>query len=199
MSYKAQLVVRARSKEGAAIIEKVKEMASDRGATYSEMAVELLGRGLNADDALDSIIEADDEEEEEEEEAETDSASPAPVIEEAPAPAPPAKEVPEHPRAPLPAEEAGPAVDPELPPEEIIEAYLARREDRGERAAGRILVDFFAEAGPAEGGQLKKLLQKEFSDQDYETLMEPIKETEEYSTYTERAIFGAPSPYSQVN
>lgn len=183
MTYKAQLVVRARDKEGATIIDTVKEMANERGITYSEMAVELLGRGLGAD--------------------EEPASTPAPKSKErtpeksSTEPKPPEKKK-ENPNAPLPREEAGPAVDPELPPAEIVRHYKERREERGERAAARILVDFFSVAGPAEGGQLKKLLQKEFGDGEYEKLMGPIKETDEYSTYTERAIFGEPSPYSEV-
>lgn len=196
MTYKAQLVVRARSKDGAAIIETVKEMANEQGTTYSEMAVKLLGRGLNADE-VDATVAVDDASEQEDEEN-TDDPEPAVAtsdddFEE------PKDDSPPHPKAPLPPEEAGPSVDPDLPPEEILAHYLERRDERGERAAGRILVDFFAEAGPGEGGELKKLLQKEYSTEDYEALMEPIKETDEYSTYTERAIFGEPSPYSQAN
>ncbi len=205
MTYKAQLVVRARSKEGAAIIEKVKELASEQGSTYSEMAVELLGRGLNADDDVDGAFQVDasdgdgekEEEEEEEEEENDDLSAVAISVEESVEVE--KKKAPAHPKAPLPPEEAGPAVDPELPPEEIVKHYLQRRSDRGERAAARILVDFFAAAGPGAGGNLKKLLQKEFTEAEFDELMAPIKETEEYATYTERAIFGEPSPYSQVN
>lgn len=205
MTYKAQLVVRARSKKGATIIEKVKELASEEGHTYSEMAVELLGRGLNAGEGAKADVEADasEEEETEEEEAEAEDddddgvSSVSVSIEKSEKTK--AKAAPTHPKAPLPPEEAGPAVDPELPPEEILSHYLKRRSERGERAAARILVDFFAEAGPAAGGKLKKLLQAEFSAAEFDDLMAPIKETEEYATYTERAIFGEPSPYSQVN
>lgn len=204
MTYKAQLVVRARTKDGAAIIEKVKEMASEQDKTYSEMAVALLGRGLNADDEVEvtfntplssqpepstatdtatsesSPVESLEQPEELEESQESEDDTPA------------------HPRAPLPPEEAGEPVDPDLPPKAIVKAYLKRRDEKGERAAGRILVDFFAEAGPAEGGELKNLLQEEYTDAEFEELMEPIKKTDEYSEYTERAIFGEPSPYSEA-
>ncbi len=184
MSYKAQLVVRARGKEGVTLIETVKEMANERGITYSEMAVELLQRGLGAKEAPAQAAD----------EAASTSASAPATTEEKKAPKKPAAE-----DAPLPAEEAGPAVDPKLPPEKIVAHYLERRQERGERAAARILVDFFAVAGPADGGQLKKLLQDEFTNADYEALMKPIKDTDEYATYTERAIFGEPSPYSEIN
>ena len=188
MSYKAQLVVRARGKEGVSLIETVKEMANEQGITYSEMAVELLQRGLNADQApAQSAASASS--------APSDSASAGAKTETKKA----VSAKPKSENAPLPAEEAGPAVDPKLPPKKIVKHYKERREDRGERAAARILVDFFAVAGPADGGELKKLLQNEFTNDEYEALMKPIKETEEYATYTERAIFGEPSPYSEVN
>lgn len=198
MAYKAQLVVRARNKKGAMIIERVKEMASDEGKTFSDMAVDLLARGLDSEEGVSASDEAEEEEDDDSESA--PAKAPAPVKEKpAPAPRVAKKKKPKSPRAPLPPEEAGPAVDPELPPKEILAHYLKRREEKGERAAARILVDFFAAAGPAAGGKIKKLLQQNFSAQEFAELMEPIKETEEYAAYTQRAIFGAPSPYSQVN
>lgn len=201
MAYKAQLVVRARNKEGVEIIEKVKELANDKGVTYSEMAVDLLGvvlsggGGAAESSAAAPTADAKDDgaaKEEAKPKAEAKAAKPTPKVERR-------RNKPAHPRAPLPAEEAGPAVNPKLPPAEILKHYMARREEKGERAAGRILVDFFAEAGPAAGGKLKKLLQKQYTDEDFEALMEPIKDTDEYRTYTQRAIFEAPSPYSQMS
>ncbi len=191
MAYKAQLVVRARGKEGASIIEKVKELANEHDTTYSEMAVELLGRGLNASDDVGSTFSADD--------AAKDDAKPAKKESSTTSSSRPKKSASDNPRAPLPPEEAGPPVDPNLPPAKIVKAYIERREERGERAAARILVDFFAEAGPAEGGQVKNLLRREYSDADFEDIMEPVKETEEYRTYTRRALFEEPSPYSELS
>lgn len=196
MTYKAQLVVRARSKDGAAIIDKVKEMAGEQDKTYSEMAVELLGRGLNADEDVDGafLAAADDDDEDEPEDVEGDEDDAEPEQEAKKDDEP---EVPDDPRAPLPAEEAGPPVDPSLPPEEIVQHYVERRDERGERAAARILVDFFADAGPVEGGDLKKKLQAEFSDDEFDDLMAPIKRTSEYKEYTRRVI-SKPSPYSEA-
>ncbi len=221
MTYKAQLVVRARSKEGAAIIDKVKEMASEQDKTYSEMAVELLGLGLNADDdvdaefATDKVDDADEPEETEavdddgadgadgDELVEKPESSSALEVDEpseelvAAVENSQQREAEEDPRAPLPAGEAGPAVDPNLPPDEIVEHYVERRDERGERAAARILVDFFSEAGPAEGGELKNKLQEQFSEEEYDELIGPIKRTAEYKEYTNRVI-SQPSPYSEV-
>lgn len=202
MTYKAQLVVRARSKDGAEIIDKVKEMASEQDKTYSEMAVELLGRGLNADEDVQGTYgtgagaETVEPDVDEIDDDPVDDEPEQPVVEFE-------EDIEEQeeqpdPRAPLPPEEAGPPVDPDLPPAEIVDHYVERLEERGERAAGRILVDFFAEAGPAEGGKLKDLLQEEFTEDKYDELMEPIKATDEYKEYTERAIFGEPSPYSEA-
>ena len=194
MTYKAQLVVRSRTKDGSAIIEKVKELASEQGKTYSEMAVELIGRGLNADASTEAAPVTEDVDSDPSSASEAEAAEAVAVVAE---PVKVKKKASPHPKAPLPPEEAGPKVDPGLPPEEILEHYLERREERGERAAARILVDFFAEAGPGKGGNLKKLLQKQFSAAEFDELMEPIKATSEYSTYMSRAI-SKPSPYSEA-
>lgn len=199
MTYKAQLVVRARSKDGAAIIEKVKEMAGEQDKTYSEMAVELLGRGLNADEDVDQTFSAEDDDasaddeqpEEPVDDVEDDEVEPVVADDDTDS------DTDADANAPLPPEEAGPAVDPSLPPEEIVEHYVERRDERGDRAAARILVDFFAEAGPVEGGELKNLLQEEFSDDVFDELMEPIKRTDEYKSYTRR-VLNKPSPYSDA-
>lgn len=184
MSYKAQLVVRARGKDGVELIETVKEMANEQGVTYSEMAVTLLQQGLNADKAPAPAAEKV---------AAPAAKEAAPAKKEAPKSAPKAKK-----KTPLPAEDAGPKVNPDQPPKKIVKLYMERREEMGERAAARILLDFFAVAGPGDGGELKKLLQDAFTNDEYEDIMEPIKDTDEYSTYTERAIFGEPSPYSEL-
>ena len=189
MTYKAQLVVRASTKEGVEIIDKVKELAGEEGLTFSDMAVELLSRAIRGDVAARPAAPAQ-------------QSLPAAASKKSEAPPQVAKstngtevKAPAA-NAPLPPEEAGPPVDPTLPPREIVRHYIARREERGERAAARILVDFFAVAGPRDGGSLKKLLQGEFTEEQFDDLMKPVKETEEYAAYTQRAIFGAPSPYS---
>jgi hypothetical protein len=46
MEYKAQLVVRAKTPEGVATINKVKELAEAEGKTYSAYALEILQKGL---------------------------------------------------------------------------------------------------------------------------------------------------------
>lgn len=208
MTYKAQLVVRASTKEGVEIIERVKELANAGDATFSDMALELLGKALDptAQGASGPVIPAKAAEEPKEKPAakaaeKKQAAKAAPEAEEKPrvpvtAVAPDDDEEEEDPDGPLSAEEAGPAVDPNLPPKELVGQYVRRREERGPRAAARILVDFFAVAGPAAGGKVKKLLQQEYSRDEFESLMKPIKRTSEYAAYTERAIFGAPSPYS---
>ncbi len=221
MSYKAQLVVRARGKEGVAIVDKVKEMASEEGKTYSEMAVELLGRGLNADASAAADLPADDEGDDdpvdeddsadspedtgddtsdddevaaETEDGESDEDDQAPA-----ALAPPPEEVNDDPNAPLPREEAGPPVDPNLPVEEIVAAYLERRDDRGDRAAARILVDFFAEAEAQEANDLKKQLRTELGEKEFETIMDPVENTPEYRNYIQRVLFEKPSKYSSLS
>ena len=192
MTYKAQLVVRASTKEGVEIIDKVKELAGEEGLTFSDMAVELLGRAIRgetsprqASSTQQSLPTADPEVKKETAVAEVAAKTTNGTEIKA-----------KSADAPLPPEEAGPPVDPTLPPREIVRHYLERRQERGERAAARILVDFFAVAGPRDGGSLKKLLQEEFTEEEFDALMKPVKESEEYAVYTQRAIFGAPSPYS---
>lgn len=188
MSYKAQLVVRASTKEGVEIIDKVKEMAGEEGLTFSDMAVELLRRSIQGE-----VKAAEPKREVAPAAMPTKVASSPSAV--SPAMSVSAKEEDEG-RAILPAEEAGPPVDPTLPPAEIVAHYVNRREEMGEGAAARILVDFFAVAGPGDGGKVKKMLQKEFTSEEFDALMKPIKASAEYAKYTERAIFGAPSPYA---
>lgn len=195
MTYKAQLVVRASTKEGVEIIDKVKELAGEEGLTFSDMAVELLGRAIRGGGAV-AATPAPAATVEESAPVKTPEVMKAPAAVKKAEPAVNGTAMKESEDAPLPPEEAGPPVDPTLPPRDIVRHYLERREERGERAAARILVDFFAVAGPKDGGKLKKLLQKEFSGEEFDALMKPVKESKEYKIYTERAIFGAPSPYS---
>lgn len=186
MAYKAQLVVRATTKEGVEIIEKVKERASQEGKTFSDMAVELLTFAIqggmiaaSAPPPASPAAEPKEPASVEAKEKEETKADDEPVI-------------------PLP-EDLGPPVDPKLPPKEIVRAYIERREESGELAAARILMDFFAVAGPKAGGQLRKLLLEEFDDLEYEELMEPVKKSKEYRAYIDRAISGTPTLYSTLS
>lgn len=182
MTYKAQLVVRTATKEGSELIDQIKERATQEGKTYSEMAVELLTLAIQGGAAPA---------------AQPPQATPA--SESAPnAPDAQTQQAQDDQPTIPPADEAGPAVDPKLPPKEIVAAYLKRRQESGALAAARILTDFFAVAGPKAGGQLRRLLLEEFDDLEYEELMEPIKKTKEYRIYTDRAISGTPTLYSTL-
>lgn len=183
MTYKAQLVVRTATKEGSELIEQIKERASEEGKTYSEMAVELLTLAMKGGVSAPTKATT----------TTTEIEAPSSPAEEAQA----EEKATQEPAIP-PADESGPPVDPKLPPKQIVAAYMKRREKAGELAAARILMDFFAVAGPKAGGQLKNLLLEEFDDLEYDELMEPIKKTKEYRIYTDRVISGTPTLYSTL-
>ena len=49
MAYRSQLVIRTSAEEGARTLERVKALAEKEGRTISEIALELLARGLDSD------------------------------------------------------------------------------------------------------------------------------------------------------
>ncbi|RAL21265.1 hypothetical protein DL240_14155 [Lujinxingia litoralis] len=195
MAYKAQLVVRASDRDGVEVVEGVKAMADRLGKTYSEMALELLSAALGspvADTASTDDAPA-------EAAASPAPPQPAPAAETAEA-APAKKAEPAAPRATeAPAKKAAPAkvrkpssgttIDLKRPLS-IVEALIAERDNDGDEAASRVLVDFYAIAGPADSFKLKQALQEKLGDEAYEALMEPVKETPEYRDYKDRALFG---------
>ncbi len=178
MAYKAQLVVRTRDKNGAETIERVKELAEEQGKSFSEMAIELLDRGLGAPEGGTASPAAPVEEPSPSEDADASE----------PAPAPPPESVPEpisveRPKPP----EVGPAPPVGEAANEVEEAY----DEDGIEGAAEALAEYFAVAGAVEGGKIKKQLQKRLSVGDYEEIMEIVKQTDQYRGYKDRVLFGS--------
>lgn len=216
MAYQSQLVVRTRDPQRAEIIDKVKELAGEEGKTYSEMAIELLERGLGAGDAQPAEpaepapepvkAEAADEPEESEspegpeasedvDKKAADGGSPTTTPSRAAAEQSPADKEekaaePEEPEAP---EEPLPDVD--LPEDRSVEAIadacVEYLETDGRRAATHLLAKFFATAGPADGGHVKDALQSKLDDDEYDAIFEGLRNTEQYREYRQRVIFGS--------
>ncbi len=215
MAYQSQLVVRTRDPQRAEIIDKVKELAGEEGKTYSEMAIELLERGLNAGEAQPATPaesapepvkaeapEAPDEPEESEspedpeaseevDEKAADGGSPTTTSSRAAAEQPPKEKEkaaePEAPEEPLP--------DVDLPDDRSVEAIadacVEYLETDGRRAATHLLAKFFATAGPADGGHVKDALQSKLDDDEYDAILEGLRQTEQYREYRQRVIFGS--------
>ncbi|MFP4599890.1 MAG: hypothetical protein ACOC9J_01335 [Persicimonas sp.] len=203
MAYQSQLVVRTRDPQRAEIIDKVKELAGEEGKTYSEMAIELLERGLGAGDAQPAKpaelapepvrAEASDESDASEklddsggvDEKAADGGSPTTTP--APKPPPEKEEKAAQPEEPLP--------DVDLPEDRSVEAVAAAcveyLETDGRRAATHLLAKFFATAGPADGGHVKDALQSKLGDDEYDAILEGLRNTEQYREYRQRVIFGS--------
>ncbi|TXD34057.1 hypothetical protein FRC98_19550 [Lujinxingia vulgaris] len=195
MAYKAQLVVRASDREGVEVVDGVKAMADRLGKTYSEMALELLRSALGTPASTSSSV------------AEPADEAPKKATEPAEAPSKKASETPaSEPKKIAKKEPKKEAAAPKKSaskrtsasgvtidlskPQSIIETLIAHRDSDGEEAASRVLVDFYAVAGPADSFKLKQALQERLGDEAYEALMTPVKETPEYRDYKDRALFG---------
>lgn len=229
MAYQSQLVVRTKDRRDSEIVERVKQMADEQGKTYSQMALELLGRGLAAgeageseEDGADSTPDAgaDDTPEVAEEPTADDLDEAAPDDAEA-EPGEAASEAADdqdetgvdEPGDPADWElaadgkQAGEALedealeldgspidDGELPdvddPEQVASDCLEQLEAGNQMAAIQILAHFFSSAGPVAGGQVKDRLQDDLDDETYDSLLEALRQTEEYRSYRKRVIFG---------
>lgn len=211
MAYQSQLVVRTKDRETTQLVEKVKEMADEQGKTYSEMALELLTLGREAyeadgdvtasttstpdkasdDDpsgtasASDTSPDSSSGDSTRESDASAESVADA-VDWDLAADGKKDDEPPELPGERLNDEELPDADDPDA----IAEGCLDQLEEQNRAAAIQILAHFFDHAGPVEGGQVKDKLQEELGESGYETLLEALRQTEEYRAYRKRVIFG---------
>lgn len=175
MAYKAQLVVRTRDKQGAHTIERVKELAEEQGKSFSEMAIDLLDRGLGASGQGGS---------------KTTAAAPEPApdsdTDTKPAPTPPPQPDPIEERRKNIDMDVGPAPPVDEGADDVEEAL----EDDGIEGAADALAEYFAVAGAVDGGKIKKELQKRLTAADYEEIMEIVKQTDQYRNYKDRVLFG---------
>ena len=173
MAYKAQLVVRTRDKQGAHTIERVKELAEEQGKSFSEMAIELLDRGLNPPSSGGASTSTPEPEE---------------------APAEPAPDTAPEPVDPEPFEDRKPPEPMDEGPAPPVKEGASNVEDAldsdGIEGAAEALAEYFGVAGAVEGGKIKKELQKRLSAADYEEIMEIVKKSDAYRNYKDRVLFG---------
>lgn len=207
MAYQSQLVVRTKDQETTQLVEKVKEMADEQGKTYSEMALELLTLGLDAYDggqevststsapaksnpkqrATGTTDTSSASAEATKDNGGTSAAAVADAVDwDLAADGKKDDEPPE-----LPGERLDPSELPDTgEPDVVAEACLEQLEEENRAAAIQILARFFEEAGPVEGGQVKDKLQEALGESGYETLLEALRQTQEYRDYRKRVIFG---------
>lgn len=175
MGYRAQLVVRTTDPKEAEVIERVKAMADAQSKSYSEMALELLVRGIGGSaEAPDNRAEPPAKAEQAEEADET--ASP-PVA--AAGTTPP----------PVDIEVAPSGLGPGTTPQSVAEQCLEQLGDDDRDSALSTLADFYTRATPVDGGRLRKQLMRQLSEDEYETLLDELRETEAYQIYRKRVIF----------
>lgn len=189
MEYKAQLVIRSRDREGVELIEEIKALATEQEKTFSETALEVLALGLHV---------AKNQPQAPEDAPAEDAVAPAevPNLTAEPSNPPPTQE-------PEPAAEStgksSPAPPPETParkrgtdslPAVEVAQRCAQQIKAGEPLlAAQILAEFFAQADPIQGGRIKSLLQEDLPEDDYETLIENLRRTQEYRRYCHRVIY----------
>ena len=194
MGYNAQLVVRSRDRQGTEIIERVKELAGEEGKTYSEMALELLERGLSGGPVPETSLPEDASPKKPEPEpvavtepepvAETE---PEPVVQTEPEPEPVANTTAEPEPEPEPVPVDLPEIDGSA--SDVAKACLEHLEEHGAQSAAHLLANFFADAGPIEGGNVKNILKDQLTKAEYEVILSKLRETKEYRNYRQRVIF----------
>jgi hypothetical protein len=176
MEYKAQLVIRSRDRDGVGVIEQIKELASLADKTYSDMALELLGLGLQrqGDDSQTSAAQPA---------APTAAESRAPTVEISGAR--PAAETESDAKTATPT----PNFSADTPVAEVAEQCLKQIEADQPQAAAKTLAGFFANVGPIQGGEIKSALQGRLKKSDYDLLLKNLRQTQEYRSYRQRVIF----------
>ncbi|QDG52562.1 hypothetical protein FIV42_18020 [Persicimonas caeni] len=198
MGYNAQLVVRSRDPHGTDIIDKVKALADEQDKTYSEMALELLQRGLEGGG---KAAPAESQPADEPSEAPEQTDEPEPKQDSEPEPQQDTEPQPEPAAEPETEPEAEPQDEPEPEPEpievpevdgsvaDVAKACLEQLEGHGPKAAAQILANFFSDAGPIEGGKVKNILKDKLTKAEYEVILDKLRETKEYREYRQRVIF----------
>lgn len=171
MEYKAQLVIRSREREGVELIEQIKELASESKRTYSDMALELLKRGV------------------------AHQTGAVPSASQQPAPSAKSKSKPKKKRSSRSrsttkskssSSKSAPITAKLI--KKIAKKCAAQIENEDTQAATQTLADFFAKAGPVQGGKIKTALEKSMEKSDYDLLLKNLRKTQEYRTYRQRVI-----------
>jgi hypothetical protein len=180
MAYKAQLVIRTNDPRDAETLERIRALADERGQTLSEVALDILRQGLDPGRAVSSATHTSEPTVRIAAPPSAPAATPS-VTSPAPSPVPVS-----------PGASASGARPPQLVVREFLEHYEPPSLEPGDSSPGeearKIIIDFFAEAGPAEVHALKKALKKVLRADDFDALMEPIKQTEVYQDYKRRVL-----------
>jgi len=194
MANRSQLVVRTSSKEGVAIIERVKALAQTRGVTISDLSLSLMEQAMNGTVSGEAPADADDSKEDPVEVAHHVRSPEAPKR--ASKAATSSKKTPE-PKAEEPAVETEkvyvPPTDlPELsePVDVFVKRAITLLLTQGPDEAAAALTGFFSAADPADGGRLREELQDQLRKSEYDDLLEKLQQTEEYKEYRKRVVYG---------
>jgi hypothetical protein len=185
MAYRSQLVIRTSAEEGARTLERVKALAEKEGRTISEIALELLARGLDSDLSAPTPAAAAAPSQPAQEPEPSEAAEADADIDElrrkasTPALAPPT------------VTPKDPSVRPDEAPHDAAVRCVELFGDEGAEAAATALRPFFAAAEPVDGANIREELQGRMSKADYETLMDALKQTEEYRAYRRRVVYAS--------
>jgi hypothetical protein len=85
-----------------------------------------------------------------------------------------------------PAPPGGPDEEPDVVAERAVEIF----ETKGAEAAAEAVAEFFAAAGPVDGGKVRNELQDRLNQDQFEEIFEALKELEAYKEYRQRVLYG---------
>jgi len=166
MEYRSQLVVRTRDPREARIIEKVKEIADGRGASISEVALELLERAIHGEPPIDvQRSDSGGARSEPPVEATSDKKGPTP-----------------RPLLSLLTQ----ALDDT--PRIVVLRACEHLDAEGRAAAARFLAEFYESASAVDGGRVRVALSNALAPAEYDALHDALRETDEYRSYTRRVV-----------
>lgn len=212
MGYQSQLVVRTRDPREGQLIERIKELAAEKGKTYSEMALELLARGLGDASAPsapqpEATVDADNAGMAARQRRSVDTPAAEPVVEtvevqERITAATPTSTTPSEPMPvePMPEEASDFDLDVDYDtsvdfdgadgPQEVAEKAATCLDEAGVAAAVQLLARFFVGAGPVEGGQVRNALKDRLNRSDFAAIQDALNEAPPYRQYRQRVIYG---------
>jgi len=166
MGYQSQLVVRTRAPRGIEVIDQIKELADEEGTTYSKKALEILEAGLSAMEGGEPTRLAERSE----------------PVRSPEAPAPTSKP------SDLEASSTPTASTADASPDVVVQRCMEELETRGPRQAARLLADFFAAAGPVEGGRVRTDIKNRVASDTYDELFHELNQTDAYRSYKDRVL-----------
>lgn len=173
MSYRSQLVIRTSEPQGADVLEQVKHLAEAESKTISEKAIELLAQAINGSTATPPEPKAEPPAKAEERAESAVRRDPAPAL------------------ASPSVKQKDPKVRPDEAPHEAALRCVELFGDEGATVAAQALTQFFAVAEPVDGANIREELQERMTKNDYEALMEELKQTDEYREYRRRVVYAS--------